>query len=348
MMNNLTYSFVNFKQSGFVPQKPSKTINTKLGDCKDFSTLFMTLATKADLKTNLVLVSTSDLGKNALVLPSTGFNHCIVRVEMDNKEHYIELTNKFLPFDSTPSSLIGALALNIPFNSSNTNKNSLFVLNETSTTDNKRLLDINITISKHKQELKVKNTSYNANSYYRELLDQKNIIELKKQLEELYESKSKLDLTLLDYNIDKNIKEDAEVIFTTNFTINNEVKKIGKMKLLKLPRLSKPYTNDIIGLDERKYQLVYNKYETIDSYKSNYKVSLKDEQKFTEIPENVNLSFKKHLFTINYILDATKTTLKVTVAAKIDKSDISSTEYKSYKDFVKKVLDASEALIGFK
>ena len=40
--NNFNYSYVSFRQSGFVPQKPTKTIKTSLGDCKDFSTLFVT------------------------------------------------------------------------------------------------------------------------------------------------------------------------------------------------------------------------------------------------------------------------------------------------------------------
>lgn len=348
MMNNLTYSFVNFKQSGYVPQKPSKTITSKMGDCKDFSTLFFTLAQKAGLKSNLVLVSTSDLGKNAMVLPSTEFNHCIVRVNLEGKEHYIELTNKFLPFNSTPNSLINALALNIPYNSSDTNQNNLFILNKTVKTAINRTLDVDLTIDKTKQDLQIKNTSFNTNSYYRELLDQKNTIELKKQLEELYEGKSKLDLTLIDYNIEKNVKEDPEVIFNSHFTINNEIKKIGKMKLLKLPRLSKPYTNDIISLDERKYPIIYNKYETVDQYLINYYVRLADGQKFIEVPENVALSYKKHYFTITYTLKNQDTMLVVNIKANIDKSDIQANEYKAYKDFVKNVLEESEALIGFK
>src|SRR5690606_36495015 len=43
IQDNITYSFLDFRQSGYVPQKPSKTITTKLGDCKDLSALFVTL-----------------------------------------------------------------------------------------------------------------------------------------------------------------------------------------------------------------------------------------------------------------------------------------------------------------
>ncbi len=349
MMNNLTYSFVNFKQSGFVPQKPSKTITSKLGDCKDFSTLFLALAQKAALKTNLVLVSTSDLGQKALVLPSTDFNHCIVRVELDGKENYIELTNKYLPFNTTPKSLINALALNIPYNSSNLNTNTLFLLNKNVKTNNKRTLNINLTVDeKNNLKLDFDNISFNSNSYYRELLDKKNIIELKKQLTELYEDKSKLDLTLIDYKTIKNIKEDSEVIFNVKFKVNDEIKKIGKMKLLKLPILSNPYTNDIINLDERNYPIVYHKYETIDEYSINYTIKLTNNHKFIEIPDNVDLSYKKHHFTIAYELKNQDSQLDVKIKAKTDKTNILPNEYKDYKKFVKNVLENTTTLIGFK
>ncbi len=349
MMNNLTYSFVNFKQSGFVPQKPSKTITSKLGDCKDFSTLFLALAQKADLKTNLVLVSTSDLGKKALVLPTTDFNHCIVRITLEGKENYIELTNKYLPFNSTPKSLIDALALNIPYNSSKLNSNTLFLLNKHAKTDNKRTLNINLTIDeKDNTHLEIEHISFNSNSYYRELLDKKNTIELKKDLTELYEGKSDLDLTLIDFKKIKNIKEDAEVIFNVKFKVNNEIKKIGKMKLLKLPTLAKPYTNDIINLDERKYPIIYHNYETIYEYSINYTLKLPNNHKFIEIPDNVNLSYKKHQFSILYKLENQDSQLSVKIHAITDKTNILPTEYKNYKQFVKNVLEETEALIGFK
>jgi tetratricopeptide (TPR) repeat protein len=348
MMENLTYSYVSFKQSGFVPQKPSKTITTKLGDCKDFSTLFLALAKKADLEANLVLVSTSDLGINNLVLPSTDFNHCIVRVMIDGKEHYIELTNKYLPFDSTPRSLIKALALNIPYNSSETNQNTLFVLNKKAQTNNLRKVDHKLTIGKQTKKLEIINTSLNSNSYYRKLLSKKNIIELKKEIEELYENKIDLDLSFIDYKVNKNIKQDPEIIFTTYFKINNKFKKIGKMKLLRLPNFSTPYTSDIISKDERHYTIDYNKYESIDKYIINYDIILTDDMKFVEIPENAIHTFKNHQFSIKYNLINSNTELKVSLICKIDKNDISPEDYQDFKKFVNSVLEEYEVLIGFK
>src|SRR6202044_21251 len=40
---NISYSEVSFRQSGLIPQNPSAVINTRIGDCKDVSTLFVAM-----------------------------------------------------------------------------------------------------------------------------------------------------------------------------------------------------------------------------------------------------------------------------------------------------------------
>ena len=74
---NVSYSNVPFMHGPIIPQKASRTLNTKLGDCKDVSTLFVALCNEVGLKANLILVDTRDNGERHLNLPSVDFNHCI-------------------------------------------------------------------------------------------------------------------------------------------------------------------------------------------------------------------------------------------------------------------------------
>ncbi len=346
--DSLTYSYVSFKQSGFVPQKPSKTIKTKLGDCKDYSTLFVTLGRKAGLKTNIVLVSTSDYGKRSMLLPAIEFNHAIVRIFIDGKEHYQELTNKYLPFGSTPNSLIDALALNIPWKSSQNNQNKLFLLNSNIQTNNRRYVEANIQLNDDTQNIKIVNKSLNNNDFYREMFSNKNTEKLKKRLEKYYEDRTGLDLNLSKYQVIKNDKNDAEFIFNVNFTADNTPQKIGKLKLYKIPRLQLPYTKDIISTEKRHYPIQYRQYENIDYYETDYTLELKPGQKFVEIPDNVDLKYKEHHFQIKYLPDTQSNKLKVVVKTQVDFSDITPEEYPKYKEFVKKVLEATDALVGYK
>lgn len=349
MMNNLTYSFVDFKQSGYIPQKPSKTIKTLLGDCKDFSTLFLILAKKANIETNLVLISTNDNGEKYMQLPSIKFNHCIVRTILDGKEQYLELTDKNLPFKSLPNSLEGANALNIPFMPLKNNETvNLITLHNSRQIKTEYKAETELTINDNKQNLKIKLTSSGKlNSPLRDLLTEANQEKLSKKIVSYFEDRENLDLSLNDIKIIEKDKNADHVIFFSDFKINNEIKKLGKYKLIKLPIFSKAYTNNIINLETRNYPIVYAQYERTDHYLYTYTIKLGDENKgFKEIPENESYHFKKHKFSINYTLVNNKQ-LDVKMEVFTDKSNISPQDYQSYKKYVKNVLEASNSFIGF-
>src|SRR5690606_18407774 len=126
----------SFRQSNIVPQKPMVTISTKLGDCKDLSTLFYTLAKKADLKSELVLVNTRENGENTMQIPSTQFNHCIVKIDIDGEPMFQELTDSKLPFGTMPEYLYNSQALVIPTTNTKTDKNDLIHIPLTRLTEN--------------------------------------------------------------------------------------------------------------------------------------------------------------------------------------------------------------------
>ncbi|AMM50206.1 hypothetical protein TH61_02115 [Rufibacter sp. DG15C] len=111
--SNITYSSISFRQSGLIPQKPADVLNTKIGDCKDVSTLFVAMCQEAGVPAQLVLVNTRDNGLHDLTLPSIDFNHCIAKVTLPGKETYVELTSNFLPFGSFHQSMLQSGILEI-------------------------------------------------------------------------------------------------------------------------------------------------------------------------------------------------------------------------------------------
>lgn len=114
ILKNIRYSSIPFRQSALVPQKAELVIESKLGDCKDLSTLFVSMCKVANIDANLVLVATNDDGFYQMDLPSINFNHCIVRLNVEQKPIYLELTNPFLAFGASQFNLEGAQFLNIP------------------------------------------------------------------------------------------------------------------------------------------------------------------------------------------------------------------------------------------
>ncbi len=183
---NITYSSLDFRQSGYVPQLPSKTVSTKLGDCKDVSTLFVAMAEKAGLKANLVLVQTNNNGYEALKLPAISFNHCIVKVVIDNKDYFLEITDNFLPFKALPSNLYKAKALIISFDKSENEKSSLINISFDNALKNITKASSVVTIENNVKKFMVISTFSGSNkSYYSELFSNFTSEDLRrKELEE--------------------------------------------------------------------------------------------------------------------------------------------------------------------
>src|SRR6185369_11120234 len=105
---NYSYSDVPFLHSALTPQRASRTLDSRLGDCKDLAVLFTSMAKEVGLDANLVLVDTRDQGEKDLDLPAIGFNHCIAQLKAGGKNYFIELTDKNLPFGCMPENLINA------------------------------------------------------------------------------------------------------------------------------------------------------------------------------------------------------------------------------------------------
>ncbi|MBQ4821959.1 DUF3857 domain-containing protein [Aquimarina sp. MMG016] len=348
IMNTMSYSYVSFRQSGFIPQKPSKTIRTKLGDCKDFSTLFVTLAEKAGLKSNLLLILTSDYGQKALVLPSQNFNHCIVKVIIDGKEQFLELTDKHLPFKSLPTSLYNATGLEIPFMSTNNNKKyDLFKLKDVTKTKSVFNNKIKVNIIDKNQQYNIESSIQGAaSSYYKGIFIEPSYKTLKKNIYEAFSSSLGSNIKIDTVYQTKTRIKNSDIDFTIDVTSKEKINKIGNTKIIQLPKPTMAYSSDIINVDDRKYPIEYIQYETIDHYINEYDIHLGKSNKFTEIPENQSYTYKNHSFKINYKL-VSSNHLKVNIESKTNLKNITTEEYQEYKTYVTSVLEAQETFIGY-
>ncbi len=347
--NNIKYSSLDFRQSGYVPQKPSKTITTKLGDCKDVSTLFVALSQLAGLKANLVLVSTNDNGFTAMSLPSNDFNHCIVKVLLDNKEQFLELTDKYLPFKALPSSLFHANALVISFDKAENEKSKIISIPFDNALRNIANSTSVITIDEKSKNYVNTFTIQGANkSYYNELFSDATTEDVrKKKFEEDYNAKLKKVVTLQSSKTIKNEVYDKDITFETQFNITERIQTVGNLKITDIPFLDKVYTRDIIALETRKYDIDYFSYETSNEYHSEVILNVASDKKFTEIPESKTFAFKGHNYQITFEL-VKPNSLKITRTVTLNWDKISITDYVEYKKYVDDVIAAEEQIVGFK
>ncbi|MFQ5606083.1 MAG: tetratricopeptide repeat protein [bacterium] len=110
---NIRYSSVSFRQSGFIPQKARDVLVTKIGDCKDVATLNIAMLREVGIDAHYVLLNHKDSGRNEHILPSIAFNHCIVAVETETGLKYLDPTAYNYPVNTLPYMDIDGFALRI-------------------------------------------------------------------------------------------------------------------------------------------------------------------------------------------------------------------------------------------
>ncbi|SHI45533.1 transglutaminase domain-containing protein [Pseudozobellia thermophila] len=348
IMENFSYSHVSFRQSGYVPQKPSKTIKSKLGDCKDFSTLYVTLAQMAGLKSHLVLVLTSDYGEKSILLPSQDFNHCIAKVFIDGKPQYLELTDNNLPYKSAPTSLENATALDIPNNSVKEVASGIYRLENFDHTPTVLESHMVFEIGREQHKLQIESVLRGSiNSHYAGIFKEKNYEVVKKSIYEDFQGRIIEDFALDSLHSIAYDLRSPVLSYVSEMTVNEKFNEIGSLKVFSLPAVNNAYNTAIIEGDKREYPIDYLFYENADEYRSSYVIKLEEGDTFAEVPKDASYSFKKHRFEMNFDQVA-QNELHVKIVAKTSKERIAPSDYKAFKTYVKSVLDAKKQLIGFK
>jgi hypothetical protein len=347
--DNITYSFIDFRQSGHVPQKPSKTITTKLGDCKDVSTLFVTLAEMAGLEANLVLVLTNDNGLKSMALPNNEFNHCIAKVKLNGKDYFLELTDKYLPFKAMPLSLVNAKALVIHFQKAQNDKAQLIDIPADNALKNKIITQTIVEIFDDKKIFKNNHTVFGANkSYYNEVFSSATSEEIrKKEIIDMYNGKLKKSINFESATSQNSDKLSESITFQSTFSIIERLQKLGSLKVINIPFIDLVYTKALVESEKRNYPINYYSYEDSHSYESELILKLPNESKFVEIPESKNLSYKGHQYAIQFEL-IQNNELKISRKVLLSFHSISQDEYSSFKEYVDNVLEIEEQIIGFK
>jgi tetratricopeptide (TPR) repeat protein len=349
VVSTIKYSSVPFRQSGLIPQKAARVIQTKLGDCKDLSTLYATIGREVGLRVNLILVNTSNNGKKCMPLPSIDFNHCIVKVVADQQDWYLELTDKYLPFGSLGNSDITALILEIPYKAE-ARSAGLVSLNPLNRTPNVRRQKVEVKIEKRDIVVagQIGLGGAMASEIRHKYLDEskKDIQEnIQNQISRRFENTA----SVKEFSLGNLIELKDTIQMNIRYTVKNEVLQIGEMGTLKVPFFYSFVTSDVFPELEgaRKFPIYYRKYEDADRYEDEVAIVIPTGKQFTEIPANVSFSFDKIDYKLEYIRESPQRLL-VRRTAQIKSDEIAATEYDKLRQFVEEVVAAEQRYVVFK
>lgn len=346
IVKNVSYSSVSFRQSGYIPQKATTTLNTKLGDCKDVSTLFVAMCKEAGVPASLMLVDTRDNGRNDMLLPSVEFNHCIAKLNADGKEYEIEMTSDKVPFTVLPSEIKKAFALEVGIVNNKPTENFI-VINPATRKKNVQLRQCDVTFEGQNMIVKKKNAK--TGDYIPTM--KQNYIPLSKEEreKEMLEAISgdypaKVKLTLLDF---QNLDSLADTMYYNyNYTVSDVFTKLGGMYICKLPWADRMDNMDFLSSESRKYPLEYWDYSSADKQTEKLVITIPQGKTVAEMPKSHKFSCFLADYSIQYKVQGNKIIGTREVIYKDDY--IPAEKYKEYKDFYRKVVDADAEQIAFR
>lgn len=345
---NIQYSSIDFRQGSYIPQKASTVYLSRLGDCKDVSTLFVSMAREAGLDAHLVLINTRDNGAFDVVLPSLNFNHCIVKVNFNEYSKYLELTDPYLAYGQLNDYHYGAAILDIPYKTPTSEAHIERLTLQgiiPSTVSNTMMVTVD-----SNNELQIKNKALYKGSLasifteeYYPIDETERQENFKKNIQKRFDSEvtvQEITFPFIQQRIDS-------IVMDYQLLLKNETKKIGSFRTFKLPFVNILAENSILSEKERIYNFNFFFYENTDDYQDNIVISLVEGHSFIEIPENQNFSFNNNRYSLSFEL-IDKHTLLVKRTYSPIRSEITATEYKEFEAFLRKVIEAENTFVIYK
>ncbi len=342
---NIRYSSVDFRQGAYLPQTASKTLATRLGDCKDLSNLFMKLCEMAGLQAQMVLTATRDNGEMDMMLPSLNFNHCISKVMLDGKTYFIELTDNQLPFASLPNSLMGAMVLEIPRKADAMKTVQLQKLQ--SPNRSRDIAKSNLVIRPDGNDLIVEVERKRSGHLTSPLRGDFSHLPYDKQV-----------LTLHDYigsqnqqaSVDTLILDDLAPLVDSlsmryRYTLRDVVSEIGSIKTFKLIFPDVVATSNHFVSADRQHAVNYPAYEDADYYETSIQVEIPDGKKLLEVPADVTLDFGEMKYQLRYAQDK-QNKLLVTRTFSTKRVPVEVKDYSKLKTFLDNIVKAEQRMIA--
>ena len=345
---NIQYSSIDFRQSSYIPQKASKVYHSRLGDCKDVSTLYVSLAREAGIKANMVLINTSNNGKNDVILPSLNFNHCIVKVYLEEGEKFLELTDPNLPYGHLYYYHKDAAILEIPTEEISADiKLSRLDWNPgyKNIVNRKSKVKIDEAFKMHLDYEVIKTGTRAASACQAYYYDDEN--DVKDKLKQYASSGFKSTLTLKEVNFEILEPRNDTAKYSYSFVVDNDVLKLGSFRTFKVPFTDILIQMNIFEDRERNYEFDYVYYESADQYDETIEIELHENNAIVELPENVHEEYEGIIYDLTFE-KLSDQKLKVHRVYTVNRRNIKPEEFLAFKDFMTKVNEAENTHILFK
>lgn len=344
IVNEIHYISVPFLQSDYIPQKASNVLNTKQGDCKDVSTLFVSMCKAMNIDADLVLVNTSDNGLESLVVPNTLFNHCIAQVNIDQIDYNVELTDSNLPFSTASINLKNALTLRINENLNST-LTSLKMPNSVKTFAERKS---EISFDKDVMTVAVNSKKYgdaasSMRSNYEFLGDQERFKGFQNDIADTDNKNNQL----IEYAFISGLNDNSDFIeYTYKYKQANSMTEVAGLSIVKVPYVDGLNTLFFANTVEREFPISLWNYFNYILESEEVIIQIPTGKTLVELPKPVTIKDAHFSYTLTFELKGN------TIVSKrrfdLLKDIVNPENYKTFKENIELLAKADKTQLAFK
>jgi tetratricopeptide (TPR) repeat protein len=344
IVNEIHYISVPFLQSDYIPQRASNVLNTKQGDCKDVSTLFVSMCKAMNIDADLVLVNTSDNGLESLVVPNNQFNHCIAHVNLDQIDYNVELTDSNLPFSTASQTLQNALSLRINENQNST-LTSLKMPNSVKTFAERKS---EISFDKDVMTVAVNSKKYGdaasgMRSNYEFLGDQERFKGFQNDIADTDNKNNQL----IEYAFISGLNDNSDFVeYTYKYKQANSMTEVAGLSIFKIPYVDGLNTLFFANTVDREFPISLWNYFVYISEKEEVVIQIPTGKTLVELPKPVTIQDAHFSYTLTFELKGNSVVTK----RRFDllKDIVNPENYKSFKENIELLAKADKTQLAFK
>ncbi len=326
--------------SGWQPHTSQSVFENRYGDCKDLTSLMISMLKIAGIQAYPTLVKSQSRGLLFCDFPSSQFNHVIAVVPIENDTIWLECTADLMPSNFVPDSYEGSDVLVVTQDGG-----EIWRTPKSKAQDNFRA---GVVEGKLKTYGDLEFTSLfkaggNQGDYYRSSLYFKDHEDEKQWIEE-FAGRYQPNINLNDYllcNIENNLTHPVEM------QVSGVYRKFAKMSSSRLffnPNVMMRKSGDSIPNEDERLFPIYYKYAYTDS--DTLRLELPDGYELEAAPESLNVMTEFASFQTSYHIEANYLQYIRTIS--IIKSLIPVEDYHAFRDFIKKVVKSDRSQFVFK
>lgn len=312
--------------------KVKTAFNEKSGNVGEINVSLYNSLTAANINTNLVVLSTRNNGIPTKLHPVIyDYNYVIVKVNIDDKDYYLDATDKFLPFGLVPIRTLNGEARVI-----NYEKEGNWTYLEPTINSNK---NINSKLTLNAEGVFTGNLFIRKTGYYAQK-QRKKLASLSKDsyLDEV-ESKH-VDLEVEDYKVVSKdlIEKPITEVFKVKIFMNEDLGNTARINPFIFERINvNPFK-----LKERNYPVDF-----AHPFKSTFSLSLTipKEYKVSKLPKNKAIALPNKGGTFIIKSEQKDNTINLYVSFSINRKTYTSEEYFALKEYFKQIIIAENSFI---